>query len=168
MEFQLASGGTSSVLIDASQVLRTHQTMCEVADLLESWVQYRVEPEVVAGPALGAEPIAAALTARIEGLRWAAVRTEPKSRGRDQGRITGPLRRGDRVLVVEDVLTTGASLRHAVDACRSAGGLVVGVFALVSRLDEPDLTALARGYEREEPISWRFIPWSSLFGRARS
>ena len=47
--------------------------------------------------------------------------------------IEGPFREGDRVAVIEDVITTGGSALRAVEAIRSAGGFVVGVLSLVDR-----------------------------------
>jgi orotate phosphoribosyltransferase len=47
--------------------------------------------------------------------------------------IEGPFQTGDRVAVIEDVITTGRSALRAVEAIREAGGLVQGVLALVDR-----------------------------------
>jgi orotate phosphoribosyltransferase len=60
------------------------------------------------------------------------VRKEAKQHG--TGRlIEGPYREGDRVVVIEDVITTGGSALRAVEALRAAGGTVVGVLAVVDR-----------------------------------
>ena len=60
------------------------------------------------------------------------MRKEPKSHG--TGRlIEGPFREGDRVAVIEDVITTGGSALRAARAVRDAGGVVTGVLALVDR-----------------------------------
>ena len=90
----------------------------------------------VGGLTLGADPIsyaiayASAETARP--LRAFTVRKETKAHG--TGRlIEGPFRAGDRVAVIEDVITTGGSALRAVEAVRAAGGLVAGVLALVDR-----------------------------------
>jgi orotate phosphoribosyltransferase len=65
-------------------------------------------------------------------VRAFAVRKEPKTHG--TGRlIEGPFRTGDHVVVIEDTITTGGSARKALDAVRAAGGLVVGVLALIDR-----------------------------------
>jgi orotate phosphoribosyltransferase len=70
--------------------------------------------------------------------------------------IEGPFQSGDRVVVIEDTITTGGSARKAVDAVRAAGGTVVGILALVDReeggreaLEADGLTviALARAAE---------------------
>ena len=60
------------------------------------------------------------------------MRKEAKAHG--TGRlIEGPFREGDRVAVIEDVITTGGSALRAVEAIRAAGGSVSGVLALVDR-----------------------------------
>ena len=65
-------------------------------------------------------------------MRAFTVRKEAKQHG--TGRlIEGPFRSGDRVVVVEDVITTGGSALRAVEAIRAAGGTVVGVLAVVDR-----------------------------------
>jgi orotate phosphoribosyltransferase len=47
--------------------------------------------------------------------------------------IEGPFKKGDRVVVIEDVVTSGVSALRAIDGVREAGGTVVGVMALVDR-----------------------------------
>jgi orotate phosphoribosyltransferase len=82
-------------------------------------------------------------------VRAFTVRKEAKAHG--TGRlIEGPFREGDRVAVIEDVITTGGSALRAVDAVRAGGGVVVGVLALVDReeggreaLEGAGLTVLA-------------------------
>lgn len=90
----------------------------------------------VGGLTLGADPVsyaiayASALTGKP--IRAFTVRKEAKAHG--TGRlIEGPFREGDRVAVVEDVITTGGSALRAVEAIRAAGGKVAGVLALVDR-----------------------------------
>ena len=65
-------------------------------------------------------------------LRAFTVRKEPKTHGTGK-LIEGPFRAGDRVVVIEDTITTGGSARKAIEAVRAAGGVVVGVLALVDR-----------------------------------
>lgn len=90
----------------------------------------------VGGLTLGADPIsyAIAYASALAGtpIRAFTVRKEAKAHG--TGRlIEGPFREGDRVAVVEDVITTGGSALRAVEAIRAAGGEVTGVLALVDR-----------------------------------
>jgi len=90
----------------------------------------------VGGLTMGADPIACAISyasaSRGSPLRAFTVRKEPKTHG--TGRlIEGPFRAGDRVVVIEDTITTGGSAQKAIAAVRAANGTVVGVLALVDR-----------------------------------
>ena len=92
--------------------------------------------DAVGGLTLGADPVsyAIAYASALAGrpLRSFTVRKEAKAHG--TGRlIEGPFREGDRVAVIEDVITTGGSALRAAQAVRDAGGKVAGVLALVDR-----------------------------------
>jgi orotate phosphoribosyltransferase len=93
-------------------------------------------PDSVGGLTLGADPIACAISyasaASGSPVRAFTVRKEAKTHGTGK-LIEGPFRSGDRVVVIEDTITTGGSARRAVDAVRAAGGSVIGVLALVDR-----------------------------------
>lgn len=95
----------------------------------------------VGGLTLGADPIsyaiahASALEAEAGSggmVRSFTVRKEAKQHGTGQ-LIEGPFYSGDKVVVVEDVITTGGSALKAVEAIRAAGGEILGVLALVDR-----------------------------------
>ena len=97
-------------------------------------VDWRVQ--AVGGLTLGADPISYAIAyasaETASPLRAFTVRKEAKAHG--TGRlIEGPFHAGDRVAVIEDVITTGGSALRAVEAVRAAGGSVAGVLALVDR-----------------------------------
>ena len=92
--------------------------------------------EAIGGLTLGADPVSYAIAyasaLASAPLRAFTVRKEAKPHG--TGRlIEGPFREGDRVAVIEDVITTGGSALRAAEAVRAAGGVVVGVLALVAR-----------------------------------
>ncbi len=92
--------------------------------------------DAIGGLTLGADPVsyAIAYASALAGspLRAFTVRKEAKAHG--TGRlIEGPFRAGDRVAVIEDVITTGGSALRAAEAIRAAGGVVSGVLALVDR-----------------------------------
>lgn len=92
--------------------------------------------DAVGGLTLGADPIACAISyasaSSAAPVRAFTVRKEPKTHGTGK-LIEGPFRANDRVVVIEDTITTGGSARKAVDAVRAAGGTVLGVLALVDR-----------------------------------
>lgn len=106
--------------------------------------------DAVGGLTLGADPIAYAIAYASTldeahagaPVRAFTVRKEAKQHG--TGRlIEGPFRQGDRVVVIEDVITTGGSALKAVEAIRAAGGEILGVLALVDR-EEGGREALER------------------------
>jgi orotate phosphoribosyltransferase len=104
--------------------------------------------DAVGGLTLGADPIACAIAyasaSTDEPLRAFTVRKEAKTHG--TGRlIEGPFRAGDRVVVIEDTITTGASALRAIDAVRAADGTVLGVLALVDREEGGREAIEARG-----------------------
>ena len=92
--------------------------------------------QAVGGLTLGADPISYAISYASAGsgtpLRAFTVRKEPKAHGTGR-QIEGPFHAGDRVAVIEDVITTGGSALRAAEAIRNAGGIIAGVLALVDR-----------------------------------
>jgi orotate phosphoribosyltransferase len=99
----------------------------------------------IGGLTLGADPIAYAMAyasaKSSRPLRAFTVRKEAKAHGAGK-LIEGPFQAGDRVVVIEDTVTTGNSARTAAAAVRAAGGDVIGVLALVDR-EEGGREALA-------------------------
>lgn len=132
-DFTLASGKKSRWYVDARQL--TFRGDC-VETVGRSVVEALQGIEVaqfdsVGGLAIGADPVTMAV-ALVAGVRGFAVRKEAKSHG-VAGRIAGPLQPGDRVVIVEDTVTTGGSALVAVDAVHEFGANVVAVSALLDR-----------------------------------
>lgn len=134
-DFLLSSGQRSSYYINGKQVTLHPQGALAVGRLLLALL----EPDTVAvaGLTLGADPIvtATSVVAAYEGRSIAAliVRKEAKGHG-TQAYIEGlTLPEGSRVVVLEDVVTTGQSAMKAVDRLRNAGYLVDEVISLVDR-----------------------------------
>lgn len=88
------------------------------------------KPDVIAGVATGAIGIGI-LVAEKMGLPFVYVRPEPKKHGR-QNQIEGFLDKGQNVVVVEDLISTGKSSLQAVEAIRAHGGIVKGMAAIFS------------------------------------
>ncbi len=92
--------------------------------------------DAVGGLTLGADPISYAISYASgltdHPLRAFTVRKEAKAHGTGK-LIEGPFQHGDRVVVIEDVITTGGSALKAVSAVKAAGGTIAGVLALVDR-----------------------------------
>jgi orotate phosphoribosyltransferase len=133
-EFTLSAGGTSNWYLDGRQVTFRGDCIEIVGDAIVealAEVEGGLEFDAVGGLAVGAVPVGLAV-ALATGKRSFAVRKEAKGHGVG-GRIAGPLDPGDRVLVVEDTATTGASLLAAVDAITEFGCEVVAATLLLDR-----------------------------------
>lgn len=141
-DFVLASGRRSSLYIDCRLTTMSPEGQLLIGRAgLSALRRSGWAVDAIGGLTLGADPVAYAIAhaSAIEheqgrgGLvRAFTVRKEAKQHG--TGRlIEGPFVAGDRVVVVEDVITTGASALRAADAIRTAGGTVLGVLALVDR-----------------------------------
>jgi len=94
------------------------------------------DPRLVGGLTLGADPVAYAIAlasvSTATPIHAFTVRKQAKAHGA-RNRIEGCFEPGARVVVVEDVITTGASALEAATVVREAGGLVAGVLAVVDR-----------------------------------
>lgn len=88
------------------------------------------KPDVIAGVATGAIAIGV-LVAQVLGVPFVYVRPEPKKHGR-KNQIEGYLERGQNVVVIEDLISTGASSLNAVAALKEAGAVVKGMVAIFS------------------------------------
>jgi orotate phosphoribosyltransferase len=135
--FTLASGRQSTLYIDARLTTMHPEGLTLIGPLgLAALRQVGWHVDAIGGLTLGADPIAYAISyaSALAGvpLRAFTVRKEAKTHGAGK-RIEGPFQRGDRVAVIEDVITTGGSALTAVDAVRAEGGEVAGVLALVDR-----------------------------------
>ena len=126
--FRLTSGRHSNQYMQCAQVLQyPHYASKLCAALAEHFATKKVD--VVVGPAMGGITVAYEV-ARALGVR--AIFTE-----REQGTMT--LRRGfainkkEKVLVVEDVITTGGSVKEVIEVVKATGAEIVGVGVLVDR-----------------------------------
>jgi orotate phosphoribosyltransferase len=138
-DFTLASGKKSSFYID----LKATTLSADGAWLIGKLAVERVEREGlrihgVGGLTLGADPIATAVSiaSRDRGLSWPAfiVRKEPKGHGTSRYiEGTENLKPGARLLVLEDVVTTGGSSLKAIERLREAGYEPVAVLTVVDR-----------------------------------
>ena len=135
--FTLASGKQSDFYIDARLTTMSPEGLSIIGPLALSTLQeagWKID--AIGGLTLGADPISYAISyasaASDHPLRAFTVRKEPKAHGTGK-LLEGPIREGDRVAVIEDVITTGGSTLRAIKAVRSAKASVVGVLALVDR-----------------------------------
>jgi orotate phosphoribosyltransferase len=146
-QFTLASGKQSTLYIDARLTTMSPDGLTLIGPLaLEAIRGAGWAVQSVGGLTLGADPISYAISyasalAADEGstsegappaLRAFTVRKEAKGHGTGK-LVEGTFEPGDRVAVIEDVITTGGSALKAIAALRAAGGTVAGVLALVDR-----------------------------------
>ncbi len=130
--FLLSSGLHSARYIQCARLLQHPQLAAQAGFSLAEMARLLGEVDAVVGPALGGI-IVAHEVARSLGAR--AMFTE-----REEGKMTlrrgFELRRGERVLLAEDVITTGRSTLEVAEAVRSREGQIVGVVAMVDRRGE--------------------------------
>ena len=146
----LASGKESDCFIDCKQTVLTARGHQLVAELILDGTRHLHDVHAVAGVALGGCPLASAvsLMSMLRGRPMDAlyVRKEAKDHG-SRRLIEGPVRSGMRVILLEDVITTGGSTLHAVEVLRGAGVEVVAVAVLVDRLEGGVEAVRAAGVE---------------------
>ena len=132
---QLRSGEWSRDFIDGKRAL-AHGPDLELAcrALVRMVADAGIDFDAVGGLTMGADQFAHGV-AMVAAKRWFVVRKEPKGRGTDQLVEGAVLGRGVRVVIAEDVVTTGGSMFKALDAVSSTGADVVAAIALVDRGD---------------------------------
>ncbi|MBK5280782.1 MAG: orotate phosphoribosyltransferase, partial [Nitrospiraceae bacterium] len=136
-DFTLTSGRKSDLYIDARLTTMSPEGLTTIGTLgFEELQRSGWRVTAVGGLTLGADPVSYAISYASAGskspLRAFTVRKQPKAHG-TQKLIEGPLRPGDRVAVIEDVITTGGSALQAIQALQSFGAIVTGILALIDR-----------------------------------
>lgn len=136
--FKLAAGGTSNFYFNCKPTTLNPEGMYLIGNLLHEMIMKDKKWKVkgVGGLTLGADPVANAIayTSYLKGepLEAFVVRKEPKKHGTMQW-VEGQVKEGDKVLIVEDVITTGSSSIKAVERARMCGLKIVGVLSLIDR-----------------------------------
>ncbi len=127
--FTWASGWLSPIYCDNRVTLSYPGVRDYIKEVFAETIKKQFgTPELIAGVATGA--IAqGALVADVMGLPMIYVRASAKGHGR-QNLIEGRMEPGQRVVVVEDLISTGGSSLKAVEAIREAGGVVLGMVAI--------------------------------------
>lgn len=149
-DFVLSSGARSRFYIDCRTTTTHAEGQAVVGRLgLAALRDAGLRPDAIGGLTMGADPVAYA----IAHASWLAndpvnaftVRKEPKAHGTGK-RVEGCFQSGDRVVVVEDVITTGGSALKAIEAVEAEGGHVIAVLSLVDREEGGREAIEARGY----------------------
>src|SRR5437879_1183843 len=132
-KFKLSSGGTSDYYIDCrTTTLDAKGSRLTGEVFVEEIRQRGWKPQAIGGLTMGADPIVVAVSVVSGELDGFLVRKAEKQHGTGQ-RIEGFREKGARVVIVDDVCTTGASTVQAIEAGREFGFEVVGVMCLVER-----------------------------------
>jgi len=132
-EFKLSSGATSDYYIDCRTTTLDAQGSRLTGEVfLEEIRQRGWKAQAIGGLTMGADPIVVAVAVVSGELNGFLVRKAEKQHGTGQ-RIEGFREHGARVVIVDDVCTTGASTVQAIEAARDFGFEVVGVMCLVER-----------------------------------
>ncbi len=127
--FTWASGIKSPVYCDNRLTLTAPEVRTDVENGLKALIEENYpDAEVLMGTST-AGIAHAAITAHLMGLPMGYVRSGNKDHGR-QNRIEGKLEKGQKVVVVEDLISTGGSVIEVVDALREAGAEVLGIVSI--------------------------------------
>ena len=126
-EFTLTSGKKSKYYVDIKKASTNPGILKEIVEKMEE----EVDGTKIAGMELGAVPLAAALSLETD-TPFLMIRKKKKGHGTG-GRIEGELGKGEKVVVVEDVTTTGGSSIETVEVLRDAGAIVDKVLVVVDR-----------------------------------
>lgn len=127
--FTWASGIKSPVYCDNRLTLTAPEVRTDVETGLKELIEENYpKAEVLMGTST-AGIAHAAITAHLMGLPMGYVRSDNKDHGR-QNRIEGKLEKGQKVVVVEDLISTGGSVIEVVDALREAGAEVLGIVSI--------------------------------------
>jgi orotate phosphoribosyltransferase len=144
--FTLASGKQSDYYMDGRRTTLSAEGAKLIGEILYEWIA-PLNVQAVGGLTMGADPIVSAvsLTSALKGnpINGFLIRKEAKGHGTGR-QIEGHLNPGDRVVLVEDVMTTGGSFLKAIEAVRnfSPDVEIVALMALVDR-NEGGLEALS-------------------------
>ena len=149
-DFVLSSGARSRFYIDCRTTTTHAEGQAVVGRLgLAAVREAGLRPDAIGGLTMGADPLAYA----IAHASWIAgdpvnaftVRKEPKAHGTGK-RVEGCFAAGMRVVVMEDVVTTGGSALRAIEAVEAEGGEVIAVLSLVDREEGGREAIETRGY----------------------
>lgn len=136
-KFILSSGKESDIYVDLRKVTLNPEGAILIGEVVSEMIK-DVDGDAIGGMTMGADPIAlaAAMKSFEKGRRINAivVRKEQKAHG-TMNWVEGPVAKGQKVIVVEDVITTGGSAIKAIDRLRENGFIVDTVVAIFDRME---------------------------------
>jgi len=154
-DFTLASGRRASYYLDCRQITLDSCGAHLVAEGMLEQIEGDL-PDAVGGMSIGADPITGALItlAGMRGIPLRGIMVRKEAKGHGTGRyLEGPVSPGQRVVIVEDVVTTGSSSLLAIQRCEEFGLEVQRVLAIVDRREGGAAAFRARGYELTSLLS---------------
>ena len=145
-QFKLSSGGTSDYYIDCRTTTLAAKGARLTGQVFFDDIRARQwKPKAIGGLTMGADPIVVAVSVASGDIEGFLVRKAEKQHGTGR-RIEGFQEKGARVVIVDDVCTTGSSTIQAIEAGREFGFQVVGAMCLVERQEaggRPDVEKAA-------------------------
>lgn len=152
-EFKLSSGGSSDYYVDCrTTTLHARGAQLTGAVFLEEMQSRGWQPQAIGGLTMGADPIVVAVAVVSGNIHGFLVRKAEKSHGTGQ-RIEGFHDKGARVVIVDDVCTTGASTIQAIEAAREFGFEVIGAMCLVERQEARGRSSVEKAAAPAEFVS---------------
>jgi orotate phosphoribosyltransferase len=144
-DFVLRSGKRSKYYLDKYLFESKPDILRALGDAMADLLPPDVD--VLAGPELGGIPLATVLSLKTQ-IPFVIVRKEAKSHGTAK-RIEGFLKQGDRVVIVEDVMTTGGQSIESAKALEEAGAVVRKIVCVIDREEGTRASLDAAGYAFE-------------------
>jgi orotate phosphoribosyltransferase len=138
--FRLSSGKMSNVYFDLRLTTLSPEGQHLIGNLIYSKLkELRLKPKAVGGLTMGADPVASAVAyaSYLKGdpIEAFIVRKEPKAHGRGL-QIEGNIQKGDNVVIVDDVLTTGGSTIKAIGIAKNTGLNVLAALVVLDRCEQ--------------------------------
>jgi len=156
--FTLASGKKATYYLDGKQVTLDPNGARLIGEGILDLLAAAEMPAAIGGMSIGADPITAAVVtmSAVRGTPLPGFMVRKESKGHGTGQyIEGPVQPGDRVAIVEDVVTTGGSSLAAIERCEAFGLHVARVIAIVDRMEGGAQAFAARGYPFSSLLSIR-------------
>jgi orotate phosphoribosyltransferase len=152
--FELSSGGWSHDYVDGKHAIAGGEALRLAC---QSVIDVVAGPfDAVGGPTMGADALAHGVSL-LSGAGWFSVRKEPKGHGRQAWVEGARLSAGDRVVFVEDVVSTGGSLLRAVDRVLDLGVVPVAAVTLLDRGPAAGRLFAERGIAYQSLLRWTDI-----------
>lgn len=133
--FLLASGLHSEYYFQKFRILEDPRLVCQFAKKITQ--KFKGKVDIVCGPTTGGMLIAYEV-ARQMGCRFIFAERTSQGIGRKIGRGF-EIKEGDKILIVDDVLTTGGSIKETIDALKEFPGKIVGISVFIDRSETGDI-----------------------------